>query len=363
MKRLTLISLQKTGGAALDVIEFSNALCKEKIVHNLVISSGNELIEHFVPDPARTFIKVPTFASNTASFLFWTVTLIRPVYLLVILLRVQSSYYLSTHFHPWLFMVHLASRITGRPWMYAIHESPFWEKESRGDISTTLEKKYLRQADTVFCYSHFIAQNLKGNLPGKKIIALPLGAYTEGYNIAKKHPALIPVKKHPRILYVGRIEAHKGLETLIESASQLASGKQPFELLIAGRGTLPESALTKPYIIVYNKWLSIEEFGALTQSADIIVLPYNSASQSGIIAWANAVGRPTVITNVGGLPEQIIDNVTGFCVPSRDPAAITEKLDLLLSNENKRKVMAEAAKELGKKLSWQEVARLVTEES
>ena len=59
-------------------------------------------------------------------------------------------------------------------------------------------------------------------------------------------------------------------------------------------------------------------------AADLLVLPYVSATQSGIVQVAYAYDRPVVSTNVGGLPEVVREGETGFLVPPSDPEALAE---------------------------------------
>ena len=58
-------------------------------------------------------------------------------------------------------------------------------------------------------------------------------------------------------------------------------------------------------------------------AADLVVLPYLSATQSGITQIAYAFGLPVISTNVGGLPEVVKDGRTGYVVESGDAAALS----------------------------------------
>ena len=75
-------------------------------------------------------------------------------------------------------------------------------------------------------------------------------------------------------------------------------------------GSGPESAelatlRAQPGVIVENRWVPDDEIGALFAWADVLVLPYKEASQSGIVPAAIAAGRMVVATRVGGLVEQL----------------------------------------------------------
>jgi len=65
-----------------------------------------------------------------------------------------------------------------------------------------------------------------------------------------------------------------------------------------------------------------ESVGEYFAASDLVVLPYVSATQSGITQVAYAFGLPVVSTDVGGLPEVVRDGETGYIVPSRDETAL-----------------------------------------
>jgi glycosyltransferase involved in cell wall biosynthesis len=87
-------------------------------------------------------------------------------------------------------------------------------------------------------------------------------------------------------------------------------------------GTGPEStdldALgAMPGVTVENRWVPDSEIGALIAWADILVLPYVEASQSGVAPTAIAAGRIVVGTRVGGLTEQLSnERLARLCEPN-----------------------------------------------
>ena len=70
--------------------------------------------------------------------------------------------------------------------------------------------------------------------------------------------------------------------------------------------------------------------------ADVIVLPYIEASQSGVLQLAMAFAVPPVVTRVGGLPEVVADGWSGLVVEPRDEAALANAISRLLSDTNLR---------------------------
>ena len=83
---------------------------------------------------------------------------------------------------------------------------------------------------------------------------------------------------------------------------------------------------------IINEFVSIERRGELFAAADVVVLPYIEASQSGVIPLAYAAGKPVVVTAVGGLPEAVEDGRTGLVVAPRDERALADAVVRLLDD-------------------------------
>lgn len=109
-----------------------------------------------------------------------------------------------------------------------------------------------------------------------------------------------------KLLNFGRLLLYKGLDLLEEALDHVSSSKA-YRLRIVGHG--PQNPLldrlnARDNVSVENRWVPEEEIAELMQWADVVILPYREASQSGIAATALAFGKPILITNVGGLAEQ-----------------------------------------------------------
>jgi glycosyltransferase involved in cell wall biosynthesis len=133
------------------------------------------------------------------------------------------------------------------------------------------------------------------------------------------------------LLFIGRIRPYKGLEILLR-AYRDASEMRDVPLVIAGSGELSaEERLLldelegRPVHLV-NRWLDSGEVSALTAAARFVVLPYLSATQSGVIPLASASGVPAIASDSGGIAEQVVDGRTGILVPAGDPRALARAL-------------------------------------
>jgi glycosyltransferase involved in cell wall biosynthesis len=79
------------------------------------------------------------------------------------------------------------------------------------------------------------------------------------------------------------------------------------------------------------------------QAADLFIHAARAEAFGKTITEAMACGLPVVATAVGGIPEQIVDGVTGILVPPNHPKRMSKAIDLLLTNEELHKKISESS--------------------
>jgi glycosyltransferase involved in cell wall biosynthesis len=155
----------------------------------------------------------------------------------------------------------------------------------------------------------------------------------------------------PRLLCFGRLLPYKGLDLLASAARELHG----CELRVVGSGPeSPELASLRelPGVTVENRWVPESEIGALIAWADLLVLPYREASQSGVAPAATAAGRYVVSTRVGGLVEQLGGHeLAVLCEP--DAASLTSALRGVLTIGPLRQP---GAAPIDPRLAWRDMA-------
>ncbi len=137
----------------------------------------------------------------------------------------------------------------------------------------------------------------------------------------------------PLVLFFGYIRAYKGLDHLIRAMS-LVRKSLDARLLVVGEfyeDRSPYDELVKVLgldgaVRFVDRYVGNEEVHLFFTASDIVVLPYNSATQSGIAQIAMAFHRPMIVTDVGGLAETVSEGRTGFVVKSGDPEAIADRI-------------------------------------
>jgi len=101
-----------------------------------------------------------------------------------------------------------------------------------------------------------------------------------------------------------------------------------------------------------------EEVSMYFSAADLLVLPYRSATQSGIIQIAYNFDRPVIATNVGGLPEVVIHGRTGLIVPPDDPVALARAVEEFFRS-GKMDEFTKNVREEKKKYSWDRLVEAI----
>jgi glycosyltransferase involved in cell wall biosynthesis len=98
------------------------------------------------------------------------------------------------------------------------------------------------------------------------------------------------------------------------------------------------------HVRVLDRYVPDEEVGDLVAAADCVVLPYRSATQSGVVLVAYAGGCPVISTAVGGLPEVIQDRKSGILVPAGDVNGFMRAAAELITNDSLRAALGEGAR-------------------
>lgn len=240
------------------------------------------------------------------------------------------------------------------------HERMFYD--------TPLTKYFLSSSDAFVVLSSSVGDDLVRLKPNAKYKIIPHPVYDHfgeklERDFAVKKLDLIPDKKN--ILFFGLIREYKGLDILIEAFSRLDDS---YQLVIAGEPygsfgsymNMIESSKCANRIKLFTRYISDDEVPLFFSVSDVVVLPYRSATQSGISAVSHHFEVPMITTDVGGLKEAIGDTGTGVVADSPDSSKIADAI-VSYFNEGKADEYIENIKKLKSALSWREFAIKLTD--
>lgn len=192
----------------------------------------------------------------------------------------------------------------------------------------------------------------------KKYLLHPLyTSFGEKLNKIDARKALeLPTDKQ-LVLFFGLIRNYKGLDMLLDAMNELKSNPNII-LVIAGEfyeDKQPYLDLIKKYgienqVIVHGKFIANEDVKLYFSAADLVALPYRSATQSGVTQVSFHFEVPTLVTNVGGLGEIIPDKVAGYVVESNGKA-IADGIKDYFEN-NRMPSFTEGMKKEKQKYDW-----------
>ncbi len=199
------------------------------------------------------------------------------------------------------------------------------------------------------------------------VIVVPNGVDTEKFKPAGKENARkllnLPLDKNI-ILFVGALRSIKGVDYLIEAAKNFVDSNT--ELYLVGRDDGLKKSLKKMAqdfkITDFIKFIgpvNHEDIPLWVSASDILVLPSLSEGRPNVVLEALACEVPVVATDVGGIPELIINGETGYLVPAKNPLELSEKVNKLLGDENQREKMGKFGRKsiIQRGLTWEAHAK------
>lgn len=236
------------------------------------------------------------------------------------------------------------------------HEGAWWHR--------ALTARFLRRVDRVVALSSGVADALKACRP----ITLfhPLmnqGGSGPGRSEARRRLGLsTQARVH---LFFGLIRPYKGLHLLLEA---LASLGDHHHLVIAGEcyGSFEPYARAiqtlglEPRVHVHQEFIETSDVPVFMDAADDMVLPYLTATQSGVTALALHHRLRVIASDVGDLRQTVVPELTGRLVPPNNPAALADAMD---RDWSAQAVDTKAAfAQVAKRLSWSEWAVRLTQQ-
>lgn len=257
------------------------------------------------------------------------------------------------------------------------------EEERAGKDRLEGERRVLRRANRIVTATLAELTQLRFlyQADARKLVTIPPGVDTSHfYPIpADEAKQFIGLKPEDRmVLYVGRIEPLKGVDTLIRAMAclDLKNIHRPVHLAIIG-GDVNVSyedmsaemkrlqamcdELCMGGMVVFLGKRGQDTLPYYYSAAEVLVMPSLYESFGMVALEAMACGTPVIASEVGGLGYLVQNEATGFTIPDSDPEMLCEKLSLLLQDHSLRKEMGARAAAYAQDYAWENIAKQIAD--
>ena len=234
-----------------------------------------------------------------------------------------------------------------------------WPDEDEPEIRFAEELRVAVDADKIVSWTKGEAEFFvsKMGVATENVTVVAPGVDTDFF----RDTALVSQEpKSKRVLYVGRLDALKGVDLLIQAFNCLIKRGVEAELQIVGGGSADEIRRVLGRISELRLADRIKMPGVLPQSAlaDVysaatcIVAPSFHETFGLAVLEAAACGTPAVAADVDGLRSIVVHGETGYLIRDRDPGKYADKISELIENDETRNRMSIAARARAESLSW-----------
>lgn len=353
---IRLINLLKEKGVETDVFTSSYCGMKNEIRNNINVFRFRYFFRKW--EKLSHDMSVPEKLKSNRLYFF-----VLPFFM--IFGMISASFYAKEHdfdlIHvhfpfPLAFFGIAMKSVSKKPLIMTCHGSEV-NMAKKNPVFRKIFKRMLGKADFITVNSTFMKNEVEKIIQNKNIEIIPMGAGIG--DISEKETVKKEQKIKTNILFVGRLIEVKGTKYLIDAVKLLDPEK--FELHVAGDGPEREKLeKSAPENVIFHGYQTGKNLEKLYLNADIFVLPsivdnagYTEGLGTVLLEAAN-FSVPLIGTNVGGIPDIIINGKTGLLVPQKDSAALAEALQTLAKDPALYRELTEnARKHLKNNFSWE----------
>ncbi|TYP99900.1 glycosyltransferase involved in cell wall biosynthesis [Tenacibaculum adriaticum] len=336
MNKALILSLGRTGSLP----EYAENISENFSLNYDILVSKNRINKK----PLKNSIEITTY-KNKFSFVINTFFYL-PFILIKLLPKIKNNYNVLyiPYKHLWDIPFILAFKLLKKRIVFTVHDGILHTGE-KTFFTQYLSNIRIKSSSELIFLTNYV----------KKTVEEKIKVYKPNYIVP--HPVLdneyfslenrsISTKN---LLFIGRIDRYKGIELLIDSAIEAESYFD--ELIIAGSVLYPLKIPKHPKIKLINKYLSDKEIGELLTWANVLVIPYTEATQSGIISLGIGANLPMICTNVGGLNEQLNKNECFWCEPNKN--SLVNTIKEAFTNTHKNLKITKLLSNKKDSLSWE----------
>jgi glycosyltransferase involved in cell wall biosynthesis len=234
--------------------------------------------------------------------------------------------------------------VHGPRWVYTEHN--IWNRRRKIPPLKLIERVIYSRYQGVVAVCQPVVDSLLSWQPQlrSKIVIIPNGVPIRDQ---PPDPLITPASKSVRFFFAGRLEHAKGVDLLIEALAQVDSTH--FELIVAGHGS--QRAYLEQLATDRGLGQRVRFVGAnhdlseWMKSADCLVLLSRWEGLPMVVLEAMERGLPVIASDVGGLPEMIVDGVNGYLVSSGDVGALAQRLQAIIETPDMLRSLGAAARQ------------------
>jgi glycosyltransferase involved in cell wall biosynthesis len=318
------------GGASKLIIQLVNGL-SQRGVSVIVAASGGEWIP-FLNRQIKWF-KVPLFPSTPFNLLSSFLELRR-------IIEDEKIDVVNSHHRFSTLVCNLLSRVNHIPVVSTVHEI----KSDRNLFAN------LTTGDYSIVYSEAVKQHLfqKLNLDPNRIFLIRAGISTKNPStneVVQTERNLNISHRLPVIACIARISKEKGCDTYVNAINRVLKAGYEAQFLMVGEGPEEKELKCKANELHLGEYLKFigwrDDAATIMTMSDFLILPSTSEALGLTIMEGWALGKPTIASRVGGIPELIQNNRTGLMVTPQDPNELADAIIELIEDPGKAKRLGE----------------------
>ena len=222
-------------------------------------------------------------------------------------------------------------------------------------------------ADGFVTLSHAVSEEVRVAMPEIPVLPLFHPLYEpegEACSMPDARRALHLADDSPVLLFFGYVRRYKGLDMLLHAMPDILQKNPALRLVVAGQFFQPlkiykemiEQLGIGGSVDLYPEYVSPERTALFFAAADAVVLPYRSATQSGVLQLAYGHGLPVIVTPAGALPEMVRQGETGFVASDCSSEGISEAVGEFLDRRKNLTGVRSAIALLCNDFSWDSFA-------
>ena len=301
---------------------------KKKKLYNFYYSYSNNAELSSLYDQIKIHkYPINTFTNSTQAFLK-TLNLfkIKKEFLLFLNQKKIDKIYCPM-FHYWNPYLSSSFRKMNIEYTFGIHDYSLHPGENNL-IKQKIYTKEKKNVNKYVCYSKYVKNKLI-NIDKIKKQNILLSSLEFKDSVYKKKNNV----KNLKFIFFGRLLKYKGIEKLINIFSKKYYFKNNISLTIIGSKDknfdLPK--INTSNISIISGWINESNINNIVRKYDVCVLPYEEASQSGIIPLMFNNSIPVIVTPVGGLSNQVKNNINGLISKKKNISSIESEIQRILN--------------------------------